>query len=181
MPDGEANARKGGTNELADELEALFDQLIERQVVLHSLAREKLAAMRRADVNGMLAIARRESEEAIRTAELDRQREDVVTRLGFKFGISPGIRGTGVTLRQLLEHLEPEARRRLVLLADRLRTGMLKLAEANRVVELVCREMLAHFKAVFTAMMRDDETPPTYSAAGEIGSAVRPRVFDALG
>jgi hypothetical protein len=63
----------------------------------------------------------------------------------------------------------------------RLREEMLKLAETNRVVELVCREMLAHFKMLFSAMVQSEEDGPTYSPTGEMGPSKGTRVFDAVG
>ena len=181
MREGKSIMQAGSVQSLTDELAVLFDGLIERQIAMHALTREKLEAMRRADVNSMLTAARRENDEATRAAEFDRRREDIVTRLCHRLGMKSGPRGTAVTLGTLLDHLEPKTRRRLTQLADRLRAEMLKLAEANRVVELVCREMLAHFKTLFTVMMKDDGTPLTYSADGEIGPSAGARVLDALG
>ena len=58
---------------------------------------------------------------------------------------------------------------------------MLKVAETNRVVDLVSREMLAFFKAVFTAIVKDDTAPRPYSAGGEMGTPAGARVLDAVG
>ena len=58
---------------------------------------------------------------------------------------------------------------------------MLKVAEANRVVEMVCREMLNHFKNVFSAFTQDDEGAQTYSRGGAVEAGMSVKVLDAVG
>ncbi|MBK8267497.1 MAG: hypothetical protein IPK83_04010 [Planctomycetes bacterium] len=48
-------------------------------------------------------------------------------------------------------------------------------------VDLVCREMMAHFKTLFSAMTRDEEAPKTYSHRGAIESRGQVTVLDAVG
>ncbi|MBN2560368.1 MAG: flagellar protein FlgN [Phycisphaerae bacterium] len=164
-----------------EELAAVIERLIALQVSLHAVVREKLEAMRRADTEAMLSGSRRESELTSEIAAMDDQRRQVVSKLCQAVGISPAPGGNSVTLRALAGRLEPGPRERLARLADRLREEMLRLAEANRVVDLVSREMMAHFKVLFSVMMHDGEAAPTYSADGGVGPASGARVLDAVG
>jgi len=166
---------------LTGELAELIKQLINIQIALRAVVREKLDAMRRSDTDGMLKAARREGDMAAEVSALDEKRSDIVSRLCAALEMPAIHDGAAVPLRALTEVLEPESASVLANLANRLREEMLKLAEANRVVELVSREMLAHFKTLFSAMVQDDDDAPTYSAAGEVGPAAGARVLDAIG
>ena len=166
---------------LTGELTELIKQLINIQIALRAVVQEKLDAMRRSDTDAMLRAARREGDMAAEVSALDEKRGDIVSRLCTALEMPAVHDGIAVPLRALTEVLEPESARPLANLANRLREEMLKLAEANKVVELVSREMLAHFKTLFSAMVQDEDDAPTYSAAGEVGPAAGARVLDAIG
>lgn len=170
-----------GVTKLANDLAAVIERLVDLQIDLHAVVREKLEAMRRADVQAMLAAAQREGETVSQASTLDEQRRSIVSKLSQALDLRAAVGDKDVTLRELAERLDAPARCRLDGLARRLREEMLKLAEANRVVELVCREMLAHFKAVFSAMVHGGDAAPIYSADGEVGPAAGARVLDAMG
>jgi len=172
---------RGDVKKLATELAEVIEQLIEMQAELHGIVCEKLEAMRRADTGAMLAASHREGEMTSQAVALDGRRRKIVTELCRAVGLPAAEGAGGVTLRALAGRLEPASRHRLLELAGRLREIMLKLAEANRVVELVCREMLVHFKTLFSAMVQKDETTPTYSSQGEVGPVAGARVLDAMG
>lgn len=164
-----------------DRLAALLEELTARQESLHRVIRGKLEAMRRADVEGMIAASHREGESTNEVALLDAQRREIAAELCVEIGIPAMERGRPASLRKIAARLREADRTRIVKLADLLRERMLQVAEANRVVELVSREMLAFFKAVFTAIVKDDAAPRVYSACGEMGAAAGARVLDAVG
>jgi hypothetical protein len=160
------------------ELMELMTRLTALQERLHASIREKLEAMRRADVDAMLASARAEGRVVSEISALETDRKDVVRRLGVALGMNPALAGAA-TIRQLADRLDTAVGRRLMQAAGALRERMLRVAEANRVVELVSREMLAHFRTLFS-IMAGDETGPTYSAAGRMAGATGPRVLDSV-
>lgn len=164
-----------------ERLAALLEELASKQESLHRVIRGKLEAMRRADVEGMIAASHREGELTNEVTLLDAQRRDVAAEVCAEIGIPAVERNRPASLRRIAARLGEADRSRIVKLADLLRERMLQVAEANRVVELVSREMLAFFKAVFTAIVRDDGAPRVYSACGEMGVAARARVLDAVG
>ena len=164
-----------------DRLAELLEALAARQEALHGVIRGKLDAMRRTDVEAMIAASHREGELAGEVTLLDAQRRDVAAELCAEIGIHALERGRPASLRRIAARLADTDRTRVVKLADRLREQMLKVAEANRVVELVSREMLAFFKAIFTAIVKDDAVPRLYSACGDMGTPARARVLDAVG
>lgn len=166
---------------LVDRFAALLEGLAARQESLHRVICGKLEAMRRADVEGMIAASHCEGELTNEVTLLDAQRRDVAAELCTEIGIPATERGRPASLRRIAARLSEPERIRIVKSADLLRERMLQVAEANRVVELVSREMLAFFKAVFTAIVRDDSAPRVYSACGEVGTAAGARVLDAVG
>ena len=163
------------------ELSALLSELTSLQESLHGVITIKLEAMRRSDVEGMIAASHREGELATRAAELDQNRKQIVARLCETLEIAAEPQGRPIRLSAIISRLDPSLRPRIANLAAMLRERMLKVAESNRVVELVSREMLAHFKALFAAMTQDDEAVCTYSAAGNVDRANGPRMLDAVG
>lgn len=166
---------------LVDRLAELLENLTARQAALHAVIRGKLEAMRRADVEAMIAATHREGELTSEVTALDGQRRELAAKLSEALSRSASERGRRMSLRSLAARLDAVQRARILKLADTLRRRMLDVAEANRVVELVSREMLTFFKDVFSAMVRDDESPLTYSAGGELGAAFGARVLDAVG
>ncbi len=163
----------------AGRLARLIERLSALQEELLGGIREKLEAMRRCDPAGMIAASRREGEVSETTLELDEERRRLVSALCKELGVKHG-GGVGmVTLRALAKRLDLEAGAELVRLGDELRRKMVKVAEANRVVELVSREMLAHFKNMFAAFACDEESPRTYSRGGKLETCIEARVLDA--
>jgi hypothetical protein len=166
---------------LTADLAALIEQLIEQQIELRSVVQKKLEGMRRCDVDCMLKASRMEGDLATAVAALDRRRYEVVSQMCSLLGFPKKTDLKAVTLKMLAARLEPQSRERLVRSADRLRGEMLKLAEINKVIEMVCREMMAHFKVLFAAMVQSEHDAPTYSPEGEVGPAVGARVLEAVG
>ncbi len=163
----------------AGRLARLIERLIASQEELLGVIHEKLEAMRRCEPQGMIAASRREGEVTATALELDEERRRVVGTLCNELGVKHG-GGIGmVTLRALAKRLDSQAGAELVRLGDELRRRMVKVAEANRVVELVSREMLAHFKNMFAAFACDEQSPRTYSRGGNLETRLEARVLDA--
>lgn len=164
------------------QLEGLLERLIEKQGAISATIRAKLEAMRRLDVDGMLAAARVEQELAAAVGKLDDERRELVGTLASEMRM-PSAGGQNVSLRALAARLPQAGGERLLRLAAQLRERMLAVGEANRVVELVCREMMVHFKVLFAAMVRQDGETLTYSPVrmgGEPGRAGGARLLDAV-
>lgn len=168
-------------NRLAEDLATLLEQLIDAQIFLCGVVREKLDAMRRADVEGMTKASQREANATGEAAALDRRRSEIVASLCRELSVETGRNARQVTLRVLIAAMDGDMKTRLADLADRLRREMLALAETNRVVEIVSREMLAHFKKLFEVMTHSEEDAQTYSPIGAKGAAGAARVLDAIG
>lgn len=164
---------------LTDSLAAVLEGLIALHEAMHSVIGGKLEAMRAGDVDGMLAGARHEAEIAEQVERLSGERIRIVATLAaaLKLPVTP----SAVSLRMLAARLIGEDRARLLGLASRLRERMVSVGEANRTVEFVCREMLVHFKTLFTCIVRGADSPATYQRDGEMGCQAGVQVLDALG
>lgn len=164
--------------ELMDELRSLHDALYETLC-------GKLEAMRRSDVEGMLSSAHREGELATQISAADGRRAKVVADLCDALGLEmePRRKGNrrGIRLSEIVSRLTAQDAGPIHDRAAQLRASMLRVAQANRVVELVCREMLAHFRTLFGAMMDECSETGTYRAGGAMEKKPGPRVLDAVG
>jgi len=167
--------------ELANELTGVLEQLGVLQDRMLDVIRGKLEAMRRSDVEAMTGASQRESELAAQVGTLDQRRCWLGVELSRLLGMPIPPRAENVSLRSLCSRLDGDPGAALARVGAALREKMLKVAEANRVVELVCREMLAHFKVVFSAFTRDEESPRMYSPRGAIESHGQVAVLDAVG
>lgn len=165
----------------ATELTSLIEELVGLQEELHGVIDEKLDAMRRCDTEAMMSAAQREGEIASKVSAMDDRRIQTVTELCTALDIPKPTNTKFLTLRLLGARLDETSRGHLMRLGDSLREWMLKVAEANRVVEMVCREMLNHFKNVFSAFTQDDESAQTYSRGGAVEAGMGVKVLDAVG
>jgi hypothetical protein len=168
-------------NRCAAELTSLLEQLVGLQKTLHGVIGEKLGAMRRCDTEAMMSAAQREGQIASSASALDERRQQIVAELCEALGIRKPATTKYVTLRALGTRLEESVREPLMRLGDSLREWMLKVAESNRVVEMVCRELLSHFKVVFAAFTQNDDGPGTYSRGGAVEAGNGVKVLDAMG
>lgn len=166
---------------MAGELAAVLEQLLTLQVRLHAQMREKLSAMRRADSDAILAAAHGEGRIAAEVEAQEARRQEIVGRMCGALSLPFANKGRNVSLRALAERLDANLSAVLLRIAQRLREAMLRVAETNRVVELVSREMLEHFKAVFRAMVADEDDASTYRVGGGPRKAVEAQVLDAMG
>ena len=173
--------KQDSTKALVGELAAQLQKMIGLQERLHEVIREKLEAMRRCDTEHMLSATGREGEIAAQISALNDRRTETAGRMCDALGIQRPPAVAPVTLRFLAGRLDSGFRQRLVELGDELRDCMLKVAEANRVVEMVSREMLAHFKDLFAAFTRAEDGPQTYSRGGAMEHATGTQVLDSVG
>src|SRR5690606_17571687 len=124
--------------DMANEMAGVLRQLADLQDRILIAVQMKLEAMRRCDVEGMTAAAHHEGELAAQVAALDKRRCWLGVELGKLVGMPIPPRAENVSLRSLCARLKGDAQSTLMTLGDALRMKMLKVAEANRVVELVC-------------------------------------------
>lgn len=160
-----------------DALMRLLDLLIVRHEALHTVIADKLEAMRRSNVPAMLEASAREAAVADEILKLDQQRAAVATDLARRMQWPANVT---VRIRALAARLEPAAAKKLIDRADVLREKMLSVARANRVVELVCKQMLQHMKAVFADLVQPDDSNKTYSAGGGVERPAGPQVFNTV-
>lgn len=166
---------------MVNELCGVLERLVELQDAIHRVIRRKLDVMRTSDPTEIMRVCAEEAELAAQSANLDAARRRLVGDLCEIAGMPRPSQPERVTLRALTQALPVDGRERLLSLGEALRMRMLKVAESNRTVELVCREMLAHFKQLFSAFTTPDEETGTYSGTGTRHAAKGAAVLDAVG
>ncbi len=163
------------------ELCGVLERLVELQDALQQVIQRKLDVMRTSDPTEIMRVCAQEAELAAQAANLDAARRRLVGDLCEVAGMARPSQPERVTLRALSQALNVDGRERLLSLGENLRMKMLKVAESNRTVELVCREMLSHFKRLFAAFSTPDEESGMYSNKGDRRAANGAAVLDAVG
>jgi hypothetical protein len=165
--------RVGQVVKVLGEMKRLHDELA-------VVVRQKLAAMRAADTDGMRSAVAREEFLARRIREQDGLRKQVLQLLGEQMGMSAA-QARAMTLSELAGRVNEPSRSQLLLLAATLRETVRETAECNRIVAVVSREMLKHFRQIYEVMAQASGTPGVYSWTGR--AEVRPgtAVFEAVG
>lgn len=166
---------------LTGELETVLVRQAATQEKLLEAMNAKLEAMRLADVEAMTASAHREGEIVTQAVALDQRRCWLAVELSKLLSMPIPPRAENVSLRSICSKLDAATRLRLGALGTTLRDRMLQVAETNRVVEAACRELLAHFRNIFSAFTHDGESPRLYSNRGAIEKSGAVQVLDAVG
>lgn len=166
---------------MVGELCNVLERLGELQDALYRVIRRKLDVMRTSDPTEIVRVCAEEAELTAQSSNLDAARRRLVCDLCEVAGMPRPSQPERVTLRALSQALGVDGREQLLSLGESLRMKMLKVAEANRTVELVCREMLAHFKTLFAAFATPDEQTNTYSDKGARRAGNGAAVLDAVG
>jgi hypothetical protein len=164
-----------------NELCGVLERLAELQQRLYDTILRKLDVMKTSDPHEIIRICSDEADLAAQAANLDAARRRLVGDLCETAGIPRPSQPERITLRALGQAVDIEGRERMLSLGETLRMQMLKVAEANRTVELVCREMLAHFKRMFAAFATPVNDDRTYSDKGARRKATGAGVLDAVG
>lgn len=163
--------------EWTEQLENVLREMLAGQEKMLQVIKLKHEAMRSSDVAGMLQVSADEGTLASAILSIDKIRLDITARLSVLLKLGPA----PVTIRSIASRLPAEAANRLLSVAAALRERMLKVAEANRVVELVCQRMLAHFKEIFSVVAQGADAPPTYTPSGNRNKQIEAMVLDAVG
>jgi len=155
------------------ELKQLHEELL-------TVLQQKLAAMRRADTEGLNSCTARQRFLVDRIRQKEGLRRQVVQLIGKAMGM-PAERAADWPLRELAERLPEPRRGQLLAQAAVVREILLAIDKTNTVAALVTGEMLKHFQQVCAAMARTGQSTGTYSSAGRLNSEPPVGVFEAVG
>lgn len=182
--------------ELTRDLEALMMLLGRTEARLESmaeLAERKIALIRKADMKQMRSLVREEEALVAELQDQDSLRNKLMDRIGTRLGW-PDRQGRSFSLRTMIERIMETADaadggvamalEKLALLADRLKSLHARATESNRRAGEVSRQVLSHFRHIFSAVARVDESMIGYSKAGATDSRPRKggaRILDTVG
>lgn len=160
------------------ELVIVLERLTGYYHQLTALAREKLTAMGRNDLDALRVIT--ESEEALirSVQEQDGLRRQILELVGRAFGIAPQL-ARRMTASQWLQRLEPNRRAEFESAVKLMRTAGAELSEANRVAGLVAAQVLTHLREVFTAISGASDRSEVYAPSGRMPTPGARVIFEA--
>lgn len=172
--------QRGTLESRCRELIGLLGELRELHEELLAVIQQKLAAMKRADTDGVGSCVARETFLSNRIREREGFRQQLGQLIARELGVGPeAARKLSVT--QIAEHVPEPRRGQLLALSAGTREVLRSIDEANKVAALVTGEMLKHFRQVYSAMARTGASTGTYSAGGRRTPDRPVQVFDAVG
>lgn len=162
------------------ELICLLQSLVGTHEELLGVIREKLAAMKRADLHAMREAACRERTLASTIHEREGLRRQLMDLIGDEMGLPPKSARL-FTVSQLEARLPDASARALRTAADQLLHVMHKVAQSNRVAGNACREIVNHMKWVFEAVRPAADRPVGYAGDGALVGPAPTKIFEAMG
>ncbi len=170
----------GGESAPVRDLVRLLDDLNVAHTELLGAVREKLAAMRRADLHTMREMTIKEQTLARTIQEREGLRRQLTDIIGGKIGLAPGEART-LTVSQLATRLPVESGQALTHSVQKLRDTMHKVAQSNRVAGVACREVINHMKWVFASVRPKDDPPVAYAGNGTLVGSSATKLFEVVG
>ncbi len=161
------------------ELVRLLDELSQLHERLAGTIREKLDAMRRADMPLMREASVRQKSITDRIAERVGLRRQLMDMIGGQLGLA---RNTArvMTMSQLAARLGGDQAQSLRAAAKRLADAMAPAVRANRGAAAVTARVIEHLDRVF-ASIRGGDQPAGYSRSGGARGARDAMLFEAMG
>lgn len=143
---------------LLDELQAMHAELLE-------VIREKIEAMRRADVATMHRISERERALVERISRREGLRKQLMTAIGKELGLSQQY-ARNLTATSLAERVGREFAEPLAQKSAGLKDVMTELMRVNHVAGMITREVLRHIEAVFDGVRKGRGEAVGYAPSG---------------
>ncbi len=159
-------------------------RLLQSLTVLHEglleVIREKLSAMKRADLQAMRDATVREQTLVATIQEREGLRRQLMDAIGDELVLSRRA-ARSISVSQLVKLIPVAPGRSLRAAADQLAQVMHKVAQSNRVAGATCREIVDHMKWVFAAVRPAAEAPVGYAGDGALVGPTSTKIFEAMG
>lgn len=165
---------------LVRDLARLLGDLAGLHAEMCAHAREKLAAMRKADSAGIAAITARETQLADRLAEREGLRRQITRRVAEGLGL-PRAQADKLRIADLADLIPEPRRSQLLTAATGLRQRLGEFERLQRVSALITHEMLKHLSAVMTVMCGGGPAAESYTRGGRHAQPRTSSVFEAVG
>ena len=154
-------------------LRSLHEQLL-------AAVRDKLDALRRADLPALGEATRTEQDLVRRIHEREGLRRQLMDLIGEQLQL-PGRKGRQLTAGELAERLPAAQADTLRHEAAQLRAVMDQVVKANRTAGTVSRRVLEHFEAVFAAVTQPAAPATGYAAGGARDVTTGTALLEAVG
>jgi hypothetical protein len=165
---------------LVRDLVRLLGDLAGLHAEMSAQAREKLAAMRKADSDAVAAITSREMALADRLAEREGLRRQITRRIAELVGVSRA-KADGLRVTDLADLIPEPRRSQLLTAATGLRQRLEELQRLQRTNALVTHEVLKHLSGVMTVMCGGGPAAESYTRGGRLAQPHTTSVFEAVG
>lgn len=154
-------------------LQRMHEQLLK-------LVRDKIDAMRRADIAALRTLSQQEQSLAGRLQAREGLRRQLMDTIGKDMGLSAST-ARAMPVSQIASRVPEASRDRLLDVARGLRDVIAQVAQANRVAGAISREILGHLTWVFSSVRPAGEKAVVYSGRGGTVGPAETRIFETVG
>jgi len=176
--------RKNKTTSDADryvrDLTRLLDDLRATHEELLGVIREKLDAMKRADLRVMREMTIKEQALARTIQQREGLRRQLMDAIGAALGLSGGA-ARAITISRLAARLSVEQADALRRTARALGSVMHEVAHSNRIAGSTCREVINHLRWVFASVRPTPDAPSGYAVNGAHVTSPATMLFETVG
>jgi len=167
------------TKRISD-LVRLLEEISSCHETLGGVVQSKIDAMRRADMDGMRMVIRKEHQLVRRIHECEGLRRQLTDAIGQQMGLPAG-RARSMTLSQLADRLSEAEGQKLKSVAGKLREALSQVVRLNRLAGAISARVLGHLKAVFDSVATDGDRSVGYSGSGRPVTVRDSRLLEAVG
>lgn len=157
----------------AHELELLLSELLAHHHRMLELAREHRAALATADHRAVTRLVQAQQIEARKMVDMESRRVRLVNGWPGAATIQPG---HTITLSRLAQTTAEPIRSRLLTLADRLRSVLATLQEAQAAIAMASQSLMLHMRGIMAQVSRQLSHAGTYARSSNAQPATAPVV-----
>ncbi len=170
----------GKTHKRIDDLIRLIKEMNTLHRELAAVVEVKLAAMKKADMDGMRVQASREHDLVGRISEREGFRRQIMEAIGGAMGITAKTARV-MTVSQLAKRVGGKDGPVLLRVASELKESMARVARINRLAGAISLNVLGHLQAVFGAVASCGTKQVGYSGSGKMVNVRDRRLIETVG
>lgn len=161
-------------------LVTLLDRITDDHRSLTEIIDQKIEAMRRADVNGLVGLLNNEHALAAAITEKEGLRAQLVDTIARGYGISSAA-ARRMKITQIAQRFGGARCDELIAAADRTRYWVTVVVRKNHQARQIARGVVGHMRYVLAAMAGGEVTDENYTRVGSGSSGRGVRILDAVG
>jgi len=158
----------------------LLTEMLRLHESLMAVTHRKLIAMRQCHIQGMQECVRQEAELTTTIRQREVQRRRLMAAIGADLGLGR-TESQAMSINQLAIRLDERKGLKLRAMAKQLAAVLTEISKINAAVTMFAREMLDHYRSVFSEITKGFAAAPVYVPGGRRSFDVSAQVLDTTG